>query len=65
MLLTNWTTKLNKYSWYIITAQICSNLATFYTIFFLITVQRGNDTAVKQAVAKYIAKFRFYTKHLA
>lgn len=33
--------------------------------FFLITVQRGNDTAVKQAVAKYIAKFRFYTKHLA
>lgn len=26
---------------------------------------KGNDTAVKQAVAKYIAKFRFYTKHLA
>lgn len=26
---------------------------------------RGAGTAVKQAVAKYIAKFRFYTKHLA
>lgn len=26
---------------------------------------KGGDTAVKQAVAKYIAKFRFYTKHLA
>ena len=26
---------------------------------------KGGGTAVKQAVAKYIAKFRFYTKHLA
>lgn len=26
---------------------------------------KGNDTAFKQAVAKYIAKFKFYTKHLA
>jgi hypothetical protein len=26
---------------------------------------KGSDAAIKQAVAKYIAKFRFYTKHLA
>lgn len=37
----------------------------YLILFFLGTVQRGNDTAFKQAVAKYIAKVRFYTKHLA